>query len=114
MDRVWLSEKLDLRLKPYGVIAMGVNPDREGVGMLEIVENSETISDIQVKYGGGATGALKSTPLDDFIREKNPESERYQVAVDNFCRSAAGYCMATMIMGIGVRFGVFFSFFPFW
>lgn len=44
---MWLNEGLDLRLKPYTVIATGVNPSKEGVGMIEIVLNSATISTIQ-------------------------------------------------------------------
>jgi hypothetical protein len=34
---VWLDVGLDLRLKPYRVIATGVNRYGEGVGMLQIV-----------------------------------------------------------------------------
>eukprot|EP00455_Lapot_gusevi_P034995 TRINITY_DN3870_c0_g1_i8.p1 TRINITY_DN3870_c0_g1~~TRINITY_DN3870_c0_g1_i8.p1 ORF type:complete len:392 (+),score=162.44 TRINITY_DN3870_c0_g1_i8:366-1541(+) len=103
MDKVWLSEGLDLRLKPYSVIATGVNPENEGVGMIEIVLNSDTISNIQIKYGGGALGALRLSPLHDFIREKNSDETRYQEAVENFCRSVAGYCVATFVLGIGDR-----------
>eukprot|EP00461_Guttulinopsis_vulgaris_P006446 UN06477 len=66
MDRLWLRNGLDNRLKPYGVIATGVNDHGEGVGMIEVVLNSTTTSDIQVKYGGGAAGALRLDPIDLF------------------------------------------------
>jgi phosphatidylinositol-4,5-bisphosphate 3-kinase len=103
MDRVWLSEGLDLRLKPYSVIATGVNELNEGAGMLEMVLNSTTISDVQVTYGGGAMGALRNDPLDLYIHAKNPDPKQYEDAVDNFCRSCAGYCVATYVLGIGDR-----------
>jgi phosphatidylinositol-4,5-bisphosphate 3-kinase len=76
MDRLWLQHGLDMRLKPYGVIATGVNEHGEGVGMIEVVLNSDTTSSIQVKYGGGARGALKLEPIDNFIREHNPQHEQ--------------------------------------
>jgi phosphatidylinositol-4,5-bisphosphate 3-kinase len=40
------------------------------------VLNSDTTSSIQVKYGGGARGALKLEPIDNFIREHNPQHEQ--------------------------------------
>ena len=39
MDRLWLGEKLDLHLKPYGVLATG-----DEVGMMELVTNSVTVN----------------------------------------------------------------------
>eukprot|EP00494_Astrolonche_serrata_P006560 UN06584 len=44
MDKVWLDKGMDLRLKPYRVIATGINSDGEGVGMLQIVCNSSTVN----------------------------------------------------------------------
>jgi hypothetical protein len=35
--------------------------------MIEIVLNSDTTSGIQLKYGGGAMGALKLDPIDLFL-----------------------------------------------
>jgi phosphatidylinositol-4,5-bisphosphate 3-kinase len=102
MDKIWLSEGLDLRMKPYTCVATGVNPDNEGAGMVEIVTKSTTISRIQIEEGGGATGALKLDPLDNYIKKHN-QNEVYEQAVDNFIRSCAGYCVATFVMGIGDR-----------
>eukprot|EP01006_Ploeotia_vitrea_P036247 TRINITY_DN66000_c6_g18_i1.p1 TRINITY_DN66000_c6_g18~~TRINITY_DN66000_c6_g18_i1.p1 ORF type:complete len:1249 (-),score=825.13 TRINITY_DN66000_c6_g18_i1:300-4046(-) len=102
MDKIWLADGLDMRLKPYRCIATGVNDEKEGVGMIEVVMNSDTTSGIQLKYGGGAIGALKLEPLDLFIREHN-KGPQYNVAVENFMRSCAGYCVATYVLGIGDR-----------
>jgi phosphatidylinositol-4,5-bisphosphate 3-kinase len=103
MDRLWLQQGLDMRLKPYSVIATGVNDEGEGVGMIEVVMNSATTSDIQREYGGGAMGALKLSPIDLFIREHNKDGKAHIRAVDNFVRSCAGYCVATFVLGIGDR-----------
>ena len=92
-----------MRLKPYKCIATGVNDNNEGVGMIEVVMGSDTTSGIQLKYGGGAIGALKLEPLDLFIRAHNSPGVAYDRAVDNFIRSCAGYCVATFVLGIGDR-----------
>jgi hypothetical protein len=104
MDRLWLNNGLDCRLKPYEVIATGVNDHGEGVGMIEVVLNSTTTADIQDEYGGGTLGALKLRTIDTFLRQHNPpDSPLYQPAVHNFLLSLAGYCIATYILGIGDR-----------
>jgi len=101
--QIWLDNDLDMRLKPYKCIATGVNDNNEGVGMIEVVMGSDTTSGIQLKYGGGAIGALKLEPLDLFIRAHNSPGVAYDRAVDNFIRSCAGYCVATFVLGIGDR-----------
>lgn len=103
MDKIWLADGLDMRLKPYNVIATGVNDHGTGVGMIQPVINSDTISGIQVDHGGGAIGALKLDPLDLFIRSHNPGKQQYEKAQVNFTRSSAGYLVATYILGIGDR-----------
>jgi len=102
IDRMWLNEGLDLRMSPYRVVATGVNDRGQGVGMVEIVRNSDTTSGIQNKYGG-AMGALKDDPLDLFLHDHNKGLSLHDKAVDNFVRSCAGYCVATFVMGIGDR-----------
>lgn len=77
MDGLWLSSGLDLKMKPYKCIATGVNEHNEGVGLIEVVLNSDTTSGIQLKYGGGAVGALKMDPLDLFLREHNKIAKDY-------------------------------------
>jgi len=70
--------------------------------MIEVVADSDTTSGIQLKYGGGAIGALKLDPIDLYLRDHN-RGQDYDTAVDNFVRSCAGYCVATFVLGIGDR-----------
>jgi phosphatidylinositol-4,5-bisphosphate 3-kinase len=97
MDTIWLENGLDLRMKPYLVVATG-----DQSGMIEIVMNSKTTADIHNLHG--KFGALKENTLRDYILEKNGESEEItEKAFDNFVRSCAGYCVATYVLGIGDR-----------
>lgn len=103
MDKAWLEQGYDLRLKPYRVIATGVNKQSEGIGMLQIVRNSTTINDVSQKYGGSRTGAFQKTSIMDFILEHNTGHSGVKRAIDNFSRSCAGYLIATYVTGIGDR-----------
>jgi len=103
MDKIWLAAGLDMKMKPYRVLATGVTDSGEGVGMIEVVMNSDTTSGIQLQYGGGAMGALKMDPIDLFLHDHNKGKPLYDKAVQNFICSCAGYCVATFVMGIGDR-----------
>jgi hypothetical protein len=94
MDQIWLEDNLDMRLKPYRCIATGVNSEAEGVGMIEVVMDSDTTSGIQLKFGGGAIGALKLDPLDLYIKAHNSVGPAYDAAVNNFIKSTAAYWSA--------------------
>lgn len=48
LNQIWMEAGLDMRLKPYRCLATGVNDDGEGVGMIEVVLNSDTTSGIQL------------------------------------------------------------------
>lgn len=96
MDNIWLENGLDLRMKPYRVIVTG---DQEGI--IEVVPQSETTSDIQKKYGG-TLGALRNNTLKDFLLEHNSDLQM-EKALDNFIKSCAGYCVASYILGIADR-----------
>jgi len=98
MEHKWEREGLDLRLSPYGCVATG-----DEIGFIEIVLNSDTTANITKKYAGGAGGAFMKEPMAMFLREHNPSDRQYEEAVETFCISLAGYCVATYIIGIGDR-----------
>lgn len=97
MDKLWQQENLDLRMLPYGCISTG-----NEIGMIEVVLNAETVSNIQQAYGG-STAAFRDTPLQEWIRAQHKDDEDYEKAVETFTLSCAGYCVATYILGIGDR-----------
>ena len=97
MNRVWLESGLDLKLTPYKCVTTGYE-----LGMLEIVKESETTANIQVKYGG-KFGALQKNTLLEWLKENSTGAEGVAKARENFVRSCAGYCVATYVLGIGDR-----------
>jgi phosphatidylinositol-4,5-bisphosphate 3-kinase len=108
MDKVWLDRGLDLRLMPYSVVATDC-----GTGMVEIVHNSRTTTDIHTAYGGGAQrGARDATTHWQYLHEHNRESSHsrsngresdFDHARDIYTRSCAGYCIASYVLGLGDR-----------
>eukprot|EP00743_Colponemidia_sp_Colp-15_P005837 GILK01006272.1.p1 GENE.GILK01006272.1~~GILK01006272.1.p1 ORF type:complete len:1076 (+),score=202.77 GILK01006272.1:69-3230(+) len=96
MDRMWLSNGLDLKMRPYGCIATG-----DGVGMLEIVLNSDTLANIH-KWAGGATAAFSEKPVHNWLKQFNKD-DALPAVVENFIQSCAGYSVATYVLGIGDR-----------
>ena len=82
------EENLDLGLITYNILPTGKN-----TGMLEIVENSETMYYIQEK--------LKSN-IWDYISEVNGDCKINDVK-DAFTKSVAGYSVITYLFGIGDR-----------
>jgi len=103
MDSMWLASGDDFKMTPYEVIATGINDDGDGVGMIQVVTDSDTTANIQMKHGGGAVGALRMDPIEKFLKNYNEGATRYDRAVDNFIWSCAGYCVATYVLGIGDR-----------
>eukprot|EP00299_Pterocystis_sp_00344_P018910 c9417_g2_i1.p1 GENE.c9417_g2_i1~~c9417_g2_i1.p1 ORF type:complete len:265 (+),score=55.75 c9417_g2_i1:347-1141(+) len=94
MDKLWEQEGHEFRLHPYGVVATGDN-----MGMLEIVLNSVTYAHIT----GGARRVLDKKRVRKWMFENNPTKKMMELATDNFIHSAAGYCVATYVLGIGDR-----------
>jgi phosphatidylinositol kinase/protein kinase (PI-3 family) len=82
---------------PYGCVATG-----EGIGMIEIVLNSDTIANI-TRRDGGAQAAFREEPLMNWLRGYNTSQGDVERCLWNFVYSCAGYCVATYILGIGDR-----------
>ncbi|RNF26960.1 putative phosphatidylinositol 3-kinase 2 [Trypanosoma conorhini] len=97
MDSLWKSCGLYLHIIPYGCIATG-----EGVGMIEVVPNSDTVANITRKYGG-AQAAFRDEPLMNWLRQFNRERDEVERCLWNFICSVAGYTVATYVLGIGDR-----------
>ena len=97
MDKLWRDDNLNLKMLPYNCISTG-----NGVGMIEVVLNAETVSNIQLSYGG-SRAAFKDQPIDEWLRKQNPDPKDFEKAVETFTLSCAGYCVATYVLGIGDR-----------
>jgi len=79
---------LDLKLTPYRILATG-----RGEGMLEFVPDSMPLSQVL---------AENKNSIITFL-QRNNKDEDYAIAIENFVRSCAGYCVITYILGIGDR-----------
>jgi phosphatidylinositol-4,5-bisphosphate 3-kinase len=99
MDEMWLADNLDMRLKPYDVMATGVNENGAGVGMIVPVTNADTISNIQLDFGGKVAGALKEDPLDLFINKHNNTSAQ-DLRLAKVCISALGFIALHLIRSV--------------
>jgi len=86
-----------LEMSPYGCIATG-----DGVGMIEVVLDSETTASISRKAGGAHAAVLYNT-IANWLRQYNTSDADYERAVERFISSCAGYCVATYVLGIGDR-----------
>eukprot|EP01105_Mastigella_eilhardi_P027980 TRINITY_DN894_c0_g2_i5.p1 TRINITY_DN894_c0_g2~~TRINITY_DN894_c0_g2_i5.p1 ORF type:complete len:1628 (-),score=329.83 TRINITY_DN894_c0_g2_i5:65-4318(-) len=98
MNKVWQQEELDLQMTLYTCLALG-----KSRGMIEVVLESQTIAHIQKVSGGGVTAAFKDKPLASWLREHCKSDNEYNIAVENFIHSCAGYCVATYVLGVGDR-----------
>jgi hypothetical protein len=97
MERIWHEAGLGLHLTPYTVV-----PTQGFGGFIEVVQNAETVADVQKTYGGGASAAFSKTPLAKYLRDHNSE-EKHKAAVDRFLRTTAASCVATYVLGVGDR-----------
>jgi hypothetical protein len=97
MDKLWTAAGMNLGMTPYGVVATG--PER---GLVEVVLNSETMANINRKAGGAAQ-VFNPNVLVDWLREHNATDELFREAQQRFALSAAGYAVATYVLGVGDR-----------
>jgi len=102
MDKIWLENELDLCMTPYKVVGTGC-----GQGFLEFVANSKTLAYIQYKHGVLKTfsEATIENYMQHYLHKKHPEDwkRRLEKAREVFINSAAGYCVASYVLGLGDR-----------
>jgi phosphatidylinositol-4,5-bisphosphate 3-kinase len=94
MDMIWKSYGLDFQMTNYGCLSTGPN-----TGLIETVQQAETIAKIQRKHG--LTGSFKLVLL-TWLKDKN-KNDKLKSAIKNFTFSAVGYCVATYILGVADR-----------
>ncbi|KAM5126173.1 phosphatidylinositol 4,5-bisphosphate 3-kinase catalytic subunit delta isoform-like isoform 3-T3 [Callospermophilus lateralis] len=98
MDALWKQEGLDLRMTPYGCLPTG-----DCMGLIEVVQHSDTIANIQLNQSNlAAMAAFNKDALLNWLKAKNP-GEALDRAIEEFTLSCAGYCVATYVLGIGDR-----------
>ena len=101
MDRVLKIAGLDLKFSIYGVIAFTRDD-----GILQFVDQSETITDIKKDFDKSIEIFLrkKNNLIDDKGKPTSADAEeKYQKLLGNYIDSCAGYCTATYLLGIGDR-----------
>ncbi|KAH9597855.1 Phosphoinositide 3-kinase [Trypanosoma melophagium] len=94
MNSLWKSCGLHLHIIPYGCVATG-----EGVGMIEVVLNSDTIAHITRK-DGCAQAAFSEGPLMNWLRQFNRERQDVERCLWNFLYGVAGYTVAICVLVI--------------
>jgi len=82
------EEGLDLHIVSYKVV-----PTEENSGIIQIVQDSETIYKITEE---------QEWTLLNYILEHNPELKAVEIR-DRFVKSTAAYCVITYLLGIGDR-----------
>ncbi|GMG55938.1 unnamed protein product [Ambrosiozyma monospora] len=92
MDKILQNENLDLRLKPYKIMATAPVE-----GFIEFVPNS-SLSSILANYNNSILAYLQH-----FNPDPTAPHGVLPEAMDNYVRSCAGYCVVTYILGVGDR-----------
>ena len=96
MNRLWLSEGLDLKMITYACL-----PTAPLAGMIQLVPDSVTLREIHIQHG--VTGSFKDDVIGLWLQKYNSSEIAYRNAVDTFSASCAAYCVATYVLGIGDR-----------
>jgi phosphatidylinositol-4,5-bisphosphate 3-kinase len=115
MNGLWQEGGLDLRMSPYGCVSTG-----DELGMLQVVMNSATLAGISAdavdkkhqgkkkgfsrKWAAAMSAFTHGDVLVEWLQEQQSSTgASWEAIQDNFCRSCAGYVVATYVLGIGDR-----------
>ncbi|CAG8433683.1 11263_t:CDS:10 [Ambispora gerdemannii] len=94
MDKLLRKENLDLKLKPYKVLATSSDH-----GLMQFIPSS-SLANILSEYNGSLLLYLKAHHPDEKALATygvNPE------VMDTYVKSCAGYCVITYLLGVGDR-----------
>ena len=94
--QIWKAHGLDFKLKIYDVHCTG-----KAAGMIDVVTNSATTSDINMEAGMLAT--TKDDTLTNWIRAHNASDAEFANAIERFKYSCAGYCVIAFLLGLADR-----------
>eukprot|EP00732_Lithocolla_globosa_P003974 Lithocolla_globosa_v1_NODE_3423_length_1674_cov_21.474985.p1 type:complete len:473 gc:universal NODE_3423_length_1674_cov_21.474985:198-1616(+) len=97
MCKIFEDNDLYLPMLTYDCVCM--SPEE---GYIQVVPNSQTISKIQMEFGG-SSAVFKENTIRLWLLKNNPTFTSMSKAVGNFILSCAGYCVATYILGVGDR-----------
>lgn len=93
MQNLWAEQGMNLKLSLYHCM-----PLASGTGMLQIVQNAETLAAVH-RTGGGQRGVFSKKTLKHWLMAKNTGEDW----VDNFVKSCAGYSVGTYVLGVADR-----------
>uniref|UniRef100_A0A0N4ZB74 Phosphatidylinositol 3-kinase catalytic subunit type 3 n=1 Tax=Parastrongyloides trichosuri TaxID=131310 RepID=A0A0N4ZB74_PARTI len=96
MNDIWLRYNLDLRMTTYEVLPTNINK-----GYIEMVPNCQSLYQIHSLHG--AAGIYNDQILYNWLQKYNPDFFAFRIALENFRKSCAGWCVATYLLGIGDR-----------
>ncbi len=63
---MWNAQGLDLHIISYGCISTG-----NEMGMIQVVQNADTVAKIQLAHGG-TLSTFKDEPLYEWLKKHNP------------------------------------------
>ncbi|RHZ39717.1 hypothetical protein DYB31_004184 [Aphanomyces astaci] len=97
MQQLWRDANIPVQLQLYECVATSPSS-----GVVEVVGDAITTAAIHKE--GGVLGPMQDMRFAKWLETQNASSPKhYMQALDLFRRSAAGYCVATHVLGIGDR-----------
>lgn len=99
MDNIWKENGLDLRMNVYSVL-----PTNQKEGLIEVVTDSSTQAEIQMRLADLAvTAAFNRKCIYQWLETHNPIKADFEKAMEVFMLSCAAYSVATYVLGVADR-----------